>query len=79
MAHEYRQLDLNGLSLDDSDLELILQASAAKAAAHHISVRSFAEIISDINNFGQIHGLRFGAAAVNKALTDELDAVYGNE
>lgn len=71
MEFDYKQLELNGLSLDDSDLELLLQASAAKAAAHHISVQSFAEIISDINSFGQLHGLRFGASAVNKAVQDK--------
>lgn len=73
MEYEYKQLKLNGLSLDDSDLELLLQASAAKAAAHNISLQGFAEIIHDINVFGQIHGLRFGAQAANKVVKTQED------
>lgn len=75
MAHEYRQIDFDGLSLDDSDLELMMQAAAANAAAQRISLQGFAEIISDINNFGQLHSLRFGASAVNKAVLDKEDSV----
>jgi len=64
LERPYKLLNLKGFALDDSDLKSIETIAKTLAAAGHLDVYGFAEILHDLNVYGKTNDLEWGEGIV---------------